>query len=436
MDTPTPRPSVVVDVADDEERFLRSDLLTWFQEPPLEPVADSVAVLAPGDRYAAQLRPDPGGPGDPGDLGIDPRCYAGIYGTYPLQVTVPGPLDTLRQVPVNGLTWVGVHPDARRRGVLTAMMGHHLGLTREGDWSGLSALHASETAIYGRHGYGVASLQLTATLAHGATLTAPELDEAASRVQTRLHDAVDVAGRLHRMLQTLSATAMGAVALPERTVRHFLTDTPQTVRDTEPRRALVAVRDGVDVGFAVLRRRPKWENDLPAGSVDAWVVDGEPAVRLALLRRLLDLDLTTTLTMRTVGPDDVLFDWAAPARGLAGGTVDSLWLRLADLTTALATRGYARACDVVLEVTDERVPTNAGRWRLAVGDDGVGAATRTDDSAGVRLDVADLGAAYLGGRRLARMLEAGRIAEILPGAVAELDAAFRTTHRIAAAAGF
>ena len=31
-----------------------------------------------------------------------------------------------RQVPCAGLTWVGVHPDHRRQGVLTAMLRHHL----------------------------------------------------------------------------------------------------------------------------------------------------------------------------------------------------------------------------------------------------------------------------------------------------------------------
>ncbi len=429
MSSPTPRPTVDVGAADDEERFLRSDLLTWFAEPPLEPTADVVSVVAPGDRWAAQLPDDPD---------ADPTRYAGVYGTYPLRVTVPGPLDTLRQVPVNGLTWVGVHPDARRRGVLTAMVGHHLTLTREGGWSGLSALHASEPEIYGRYGYGVSSVELHAKLTRGATLTAPGLDEAAARVRTRMHDASDpaVLARLHRLMHELGAHRLGSVALPEHTLRRFLTDPPQYLRDREPHRVLLAVRDGLDVGYAVVRRTEKWQDDLPQGAVVVWVLDGEPAVRLHLLRRVLDLDLTTTVEVRTVGPDDLVFDWASPARNLGGATADSLWLRLADLPSALAARCYARACDVVMEVADAQVPANAGRWRLVVDDDGRGAVTSTEEPAGTRLNVADLGAAYLGGRRLARMLEAGRIEELVPGSVAALDAAFRSSHRVAAAVGF
>ncbi len=416
-------------MADDEERFLRSDLLTWFQEPPLEPTSDLLALLAREDRYAAQLCDD---------RDADLTRYAGIYGTYPLQVTVPGPLDSLRQVPVNGLTWVGVHPDARRRGVLTAMIGHHLTLTREGAWSGLSALHASEPEIYGRYGYGVASLELTATLSRGATLTAPGLDAAAAGVTTRMHDASDpeVVTRLHHLMHRSAAHRLGAVALPQRTLRRFVTDPPQSVRDREPHRVLLATCDGVDVGYAVLQRTPKWENDVPQGLVVVWIHDGDHAARLALLRRLLDLDLTASVRLRTLGPHDVVFDWASPARNVAGSTADSLWLRLANLPTALAARGYARACDVVMDVTDTQVPDNAGRWRLVVTPGGHGTATRTQDPAGVRLDVADLGSTYLGGRRLSRMLEAGRIEELSPGAVAALDAAFRSSHRVAAAVGF
>lgn len=430
MSEPTPsRPTVRVHRADDDERFLASDLLTWFQEPPPEPTADTLSALDPADRWAAEVE---------GDADADPTRYAGVYGTYPLLVTVPGPLGTLRQVPVLGLTWVGVHPDARRRGVLTAMLEHHLERTRAGDWSGLSALHASEPAIYGRHGWGVASLEARVTLSRGATLTAPHLDEAAARVRTRLYDAADpaVVARVTTLLRTHAADRLGAVALPERVLRRFLSDNAATVRDQEPTRVLMAVVDGEDAGFAVLQRKPDWDEHAPKGTVFVWTVDGAPASRLALLRRLVDLDLTSTVKLRVASPDDLVLDWTAPDRGVAGSPVDSLWLRLADLPRAVAARGYAAPCDVVLDVTDARLPDQAGRWRLLTRADGTGEATRTDAPAQVRLDVADLGASYLGGRPLARLLEAGRVEQLEDGAVAALDAALRSPHRPHAAVGF
>src|SRR4051812_49005827 len=45
-------------------------------------------------------------------------ALAGVYTSYDMAVTVPGPLGSLVRVPMPGLSWVSVHPDHRRRGVL------------------------------------------------------------------------------------------------------------------------------------------------------------------------------------------------------------------------------------------------------------------------------------------------------------------------------
>jgi len=84
---------------------------------------------------------------------------------------------------------------------------------------------------------------------------------------------------------------------------------------------------------------------------------------------------------------------------------------------------------VVLEVTDTRLPANAGRWRLVTGEaeaDGTFAATvvRTHEAADLRLDVRELGAAYLGGRSLAAQARAGLVVEETPGALQSAAAAF------------
>ena len=120
---------------------------------------------------------------------VDPTTYAGIYGVRPMQLSVPDGTGAGRVVPVAGLTWVGVHPDHRRRGLLTAMMRHHFEQTRR-EGVHLSALHASEPGIYGRHGYGLASLELEVEVGRGTTFTAPHLeDEVAALISTRLrHD--------------------------------------------------------------------------------------------------------------------------------------------------------------------------------------------------------------------------------------------------------
>jgi Sterol carrier protein domain len=120
-----------------------------------------------------------------------------------------------------------------------------------------------------------------------------------------------------------------------------------------------------------------------------------------------------------------------------------------EVGTALAQRRYAAPVDVVIEVTDEFCPWNTGRWRLTVppvstppatgqaaGAAQAGAAgaarpvaglaatcERTSAPAEVALPAHALGAAYLGGTRLAPLAAAGLITELRPGALAALSAA-------------
>ncbi len=94
-----------------------------------------------------------------------------------------------RSSPIAGLTWVGVHPDSRRRGVLTAMMTDHLARTRDAG-TAISALHASEAAIYGRFGYGLAVLTHQVDLGRGTTFTAPHLEDEVAGITTQLADDV------------------------------------------------------------------------------------------------------------------------------------------------------------------------------------------------------------------------------------------------------
>src|SRR5262245_59340785 len=75
-------------------------------------------------------------------------------GVCPLELTVPGGV-----LPCAGVSAVGVLPTHRRRGLLTRLMRAQLADVRERG-EPLAALWASEETIYGRYGYGLASLQL------------------------------------------------------------------------------------------------------------------------------------------------------------------------------------------------------------------------------------------------------------------------------------
>jgi predicted acetyltransferase len=198
----------------------------------------------------------------------------------------------------------------------------------------------------------------------------------------------------------------------------------------------IAVQEGREVGYAMFKRKHKWPNSRPAAEVNVTTLSGGAAARLALMRRVTDLDLSGPVTVYGIGSTDPVLSWVQGPRGLGDvKSFDSLWVRLVDLPEAVAARGYEGECDVVVEVADEQAPWNAGRWRIRV-KDGVGEAAATDDEAEVALPVSALGAAYLGAGNLAELHRAGVIAEHRPGAVRELWQAFRTDVGPYAARGF
>ncbi|HEX4686076.1 MAG TPA: GNAT family N-acetyltransferase [Nocardioides sp.] len=421
------RPDIRVERATDAERFLASDKLVWFDSPGTDPLDVQLRGVPEDQRFAADVVGSE----------VDPQTYAGIYAVRPMQLSVPDGEGHGRTVPVAGLTWVGVHPDHRRRGLLTAMLEHHFEQTRR-EGGHLSALHASEPGIYGRHGYGLASLELEVEVGRGSTFTAPHLEDEVAGITTRIGTVDDpgMGARRRDIDLDVMATNVGTIVGDPDFYDDLSHVTADEIRDSEPPRILIAVRDGRDIGYATFKRKHKWPNSRPAAEVNVSTFSGPPAARLALLRRLTDLDLSGTVTIYGVASTDPVLSWVQGPRALGGvKPFDSLWVRLVDLPEALSARGYEADCDVVVEVADEQAPWNAGRWRIRV-KDGVGEATATDDEAEVTLPVAALGAAYLGVTNLAEMHRAGVIAEQRPGAVRELWHAFRTDVGPYAARGF
>lgn len=414
-----------VGVATDADRYRATDDTVWFNEALPYPSELMLTGLRPDQRFAAETDD------------ADGTTYAGIYGVFPLELAVPGPGGDPRLVPCAGLTWVAVHPDHRRRGVLTAMLRHHFEQVRAEPGTHVSALHASEPAIYGRHGYGLASLDLEVSLSRGTRLAAPGLDEAAATVRVRMASVTDddVPRRMRECQRATAGlgTVVGAVEYYER----VCLEVPEHLRDKEPWRVLFAQREGRDVGFAMFQRTAKWDRARPSGDLQVWAVVGEPAARLALLRRLVDFDLVGTVKVGTVGSEDPLLTWAGGPRATSAvETYDSLWVRLVDLPEALAERSWSAACDVVVEVTDRSAPWNEGRWRIRADASGTASVERSTAEADLRLPVEALGAAYLGGTNLLGLARAGLVTEARSGAARELWHALRADVAPMAAVGF
>lgn len=353
---------------------------------------------------------------------------AGIAASWDVELSIPASGGGASLRPVEGLTWVGVHPDHRRQGVLTALMRAHLQWTRNEQGRSISVLKASEPGIYGRFGYGVTSSTVMSSFGRGTTFAAPPaVREVADASTLRTTTASpDQGRRWHELARECARTGAGHIVRSLQDCERLLLDHPESRGSREPARLLWATRDGRDVGAAHYHRTPKWTHGKPDGTVGVFfLISTDAGARLALAERLVDIDLMGA-TEYWVADDDALALWLPSPRSLGGsGVNDNLWLRVVDLPAAVAERGHAADVDLVVEVRDEILESNAGTWRwTATG--GSGTVTRADAPADVTLDIRDLGSVWLGGQTLGARAAAGFVTEHRPGAVAGLDAALRT----------
>ena len=337
----------------------------------------------------------------------------GTAAAYPFELTIPGGF-----VPAAGVTWVGVLPSHRRRGVLTQFMRKQLeDVHARGE--PLAILWASEAAIYGRFGYGIA--------APSASL---EADRARFRLRdddgptgsVRLVQEPDARAPFMDVYERLRATRPGMLSRTEFWWdQHRLADPEHSRRGAGPKFYAVLELDGRPEGYAMYRIKSEWERGLPRGQlrvVEAFATS--PLATRELWRFLFGVDLVATVHAFIFDPASPLFLQVADPRSLGVTLSDGLWLRLVDVDAALRARSFAGGEPVVFEVHDELCPWNAGWWR--VGDD----VSRTDDPPDIALDIADLASAYLGAFDFRRLADARRVDVLRPGAVERASALFRT----------
>lgn len=338
------------------------------------------------------------------------------------RMTVPGGA----AVPAAGLSMVHVAATHRRRGLLRALMRRQLDETRAAGNEPLSVLTASEPRIYGRFGYGMATRKLAAEIDTGRiTLQVPPASDG-----IRLRQAADPGSVLD------ACEAVYARRVPERPgmlerapgwERLPLLDPPEDRHGDTPLRCVLAEDgDGEVRGYARYEVKGEWdERDVPRGSVllrDLEALD--TASYGALWRHLFSIDLMPVLRVRNRPVDDAWLHMTGDdVRLCRPRWRDSLFLRPVEVGAALAARTYSSPVDVVLDVTDEFCPWNAGRWRLT-GDRTGAACERTGDAAELALSVRELGAAYLGGTTLRALAEAGRVREPRAGALSAASGAF------------
>ncbi|MGM1057855.1 GNAT family N-acetyltransferase [Saccharothrix sp. Mg75] len=351
---------------------------------------------------------------------FEPERHHGVFdgdeligggGVQSREVTVPG----AGPVPVAAVTSVGVRPGHRRRGVLTRVMTAQLhGLHEEGR-EAVALLWASEAGIYGRFGYGQAAEFTRLSVPRGAAFRR-DVRTGDGRVREVGRDeAMPV---LDALYQELRPTRPGWLSRTGANWAHQLAD------EERDRGGLTAYRYALHPdGYVVYRVKHDWQDRGPRNEVHVReLVARTDEAFAALYRYLLDLDMVGELKFYTA-PDDPVTHLLADPRLALRGRADSLWARLVDVDRALAARRYSSDVDLVLEVEDAFCPWNAGRVRFTA-EGGAATVERVTADPDVRLDAQALGAAYLGGTRLAVLARAQQVHEVTPGAVRALSHAF------------
>jgi predicted acetyltransferase len=335
------------------------------------------------------------------------------------ELTVPGPAS----IPAATVTAVAVLPSHRRQGILTALMARQLDdVAARGE--AIAVLTASESIIYGRFGYGLATWASGFKIDRRDAAFARPL-ESSGRVVVLDRD--EAAKRIPDLYDDLRQRQTGELSRPAAWWADYFSDPEEDREGTSIQFYAVHESDAGEAdGYVSYRVKRSW-TDAGVNNGDTQVQELHAAtgsVRLALWEFCLGVDLVATISCYNAPPDDPLrWRLADPRRLAVTGVSDWLWARIVDVPAALAARRYRTPGRLVLDVTDEFVPRNAGRYELIGGPDGA-ECRPTDAETDLALGVAELGALYLGGVSCTTLARAGRVEERRAGALLTGDQLF------------
>ncbi|MCU1375213.1 MAG: hypothetical protein JWO68_2499 [Actinomycetia bacterium] len=341
---------------------------------------------------------------------FDEGEIVGTASAWSFDLTVPGGA----ALPVAGVTFVGVRATHRRQGLLRRMMDRQLDdVAARGEC--LAALTASESVIYGRFGYGLASFGREWSLrSEGTELLRPP----ATTGRIRMVSADEARKAIPGIYEQAVRRIPGAVSRSDARWESWFADFADERRGASA--LFFAVHD--DGGYVAWRRRG--EQVLIVHELHA--LDDE--VEAALFRFVLDIDLVREVRARRRPVDErLVWRLADPRRLVVEKEWDDLYVRVVDPVGALAARTYGTDDALVLDLIDPFRPANDGRWLVAGGPDGASAERSTRD-ADLALGAPELGSIYLGGVSPTVLARAGRIEERRPGALRRADAFFASAH--------
>jgi predicted acetyltransferase len=344
-------------------------------------------------------------PTDSTVLACDGDDVVGMAHYLDLRLTVPGGA----VLPMAGITIVGVAPTHRRRGILRAMcteLHNRIAAARYP----IAGLTASEGGIYGRFGYGPATIEQEFTVDRRF---ARFRDDAPDPGGVRMVKPAECRDDLEDIYERWRRRTPGGLVRPKPLWDELLIDR-ESVRRGGTGWYTFLHPDGYAV-YRVFGDDPMFVRvgEFIAATTDAGI---------ALCRALFGLDLMEKVVFGTHPADPLPYMLTDHRVARVTHVEDDLWLRIMDIPTALEARSYQSELSTVLDVSDT-FRSDGGRFALEIRD-GRARCRPTDADADVQMDLDVLGSLYLGAHKAASFASANRLHTNDSALLARLDAAF------------
>ena len=343
-------------------------------------------------------------------MAFDGKNMVGNALSYEMDMYIPGGISKIAAV-----ASVSVQATHRRKGINRSIMKYQLEDIHSRQ-EPLAVLQASESIIYGRYGYGMASFE--SNLEIEKTRSAYAIDQV-SEGQPYFIEESEAREIFPQIYAKAIENRVGMVSRKENWWEFRFRE--PGLKGGDPKSWFIKYqKDGINDGYLRYTIDDTELNiiELMASSHDAYS---------SLWRLCLDMDLVDIIKAEHRPVDEELKWMLADPRRLVEHSCDRYWVRLVDVKKALSQRSYSVDGSLTLEVKDSFLPWNQEvvELRSESGESSCATSSRNPD---IVLSAGDLGAVYLGGINFSALLAAGRIEEVTKGSVTKANHMFSTTR--------
>ena len=341
-------------------------------------------------------------------MAFDGKNMVGNALSYEMDMYIPGGLSKIAAV-----ASVSVQATHRRKGINRSIMKYQLEDIHSRQ-EPLAVLQASESIIYGRYGYGMASFENNLEIEK--TRSAYAIDHVPEG-QSYFIEESEAREIFPQIYAKAIENRVGMVRRNENWWEFRFRE--PGLKGGDPKSWFVKYqKNGENDGY--LRYTI---NDVELNVIE--LIASSHEAYSSLWRLCLDMDLVDIIKAEHRPADEELKWMLADPRRLVEHSCDRYWVRLVDVKKALSQRSYSVDGSLTLEVRDSFLPWNEEvvELRSESGESSCATSNRNPD---IVLSAGDLGAVYLGGINFSTLLAAGRIEEITKGSISKANLMFST----------